>query len=138
MCLSSKQKKAFSLLHDPLLPQDIRSSLYAQDLSIVLGRLWISCAKNFNISKDQALQDWQVYSAQILSFVPVAFPLNGTLLLAQGVLQKHIGMVLAEVKAWWIEHQETPQEPKCLSYALTVAKKISNSALNQDTNFSMN
>ena len=128
--LSNKQKKAFSLFHDPLLPKDIRSSLYAQDLPIVLGRLWLSCAKNFNNSQTQALQDWHVYSTEILSFIPIGFPLNGKLLLAQGVLQKHIGIILAEVKAWWIAHQEIPQESECLAYALTIAEKISSASLN--------
>ncbi|PPE03628.1 CCA tRNA nucleotidyltransferase [Holospora curviuscula] len=127
LCLSRKQEKAFESLLNPLEVHNIRSSLYTQPSSIVLGRWWIRCAKFFATSPDKALQDWHHYSVEILSFTPVPFPLNGSLLLAQGILQRHIGTILAEVKTWWIQNEERPDQSACLSYALTVAKQLSSS-----------
>ncbi|ETZ07599.1 CCA tRNA nucleotidyltransferase 1, mitochondrial [Holospora obtusa F1] len=122
--LSKKQERTFSALHIPLNFQHIKESLYAQDVSIVLGRCWLTCVKNFKNSKTQFLENWCQYSEQISSFVPVFFPLNGNVLLDNGVTSQHIGKILNHVKQWWIKHDEKPSSLECLAYALNIEKTM--------------
>ncbi|WP_161630443.1 CCA tRNA nucleotidyltransferase [Holospora undulata] len=125
LCLSKKQQKSFSALRVPLESSHIRFSLYEQEKSIVLGRWWLACAETFKFSKEKALQDWYHHLEEISSFTPAFFPLNGNILLTNGVPCQRVGIVLNTVKRWWIENKENLCVGECLNYALRVDNAMS-------------
>lgn len=118
LCLSRHQSSTFHALQAALTVEGISHSLYAEHKELVLGRWWLHCLEVAREDLSLAVKMWQEKSTRIRDFQLKHFPLDGTILRAQGFQGAEIGQRLARTKQWWIDTGENANADACLDYAL--------------------
>jgi len=83
-------------------PREVRRAVYREGHAVFRDRAKLAWAR---ASGTASTPQWRGMIALAESWTPPAFPLTGEDVLAAGVPKGPlVGKVLAEVEAWWIDH----------------------------------
>jgi tRNA nucleotidyltransferase/poly(A) polymerase len=113
-----------SQIKDNALNMDAPALLALYGLEEATIYIWLSAIDDKLKSNQQSSPENQIWSQKLANLnnqQTPEFPLRGADLLALNVSPgKHVGLLLDEVKQWWVEHNCTPDRDACLGYLNTL------------------